>query len=161
MNDVQYVIVAGVLWLRLTNEPAVWLADWTGRPTARKWRVDELPHMDATGTRGVAGDAAWDLSFHGAGRPYVFPHPLARRLATTQFTVEQPSLSVSGWFEVDGRRHELDGAPGHRARVRSSRYADRFVWAQRTSLRSAGSSCSLRVSRDSRSSPRTPTSAAS
>ncbi len=129
MNEAHYVIVAGVLWLRLTNEPAVWLADWTGAPTARKWQVAELPHMDAAGTRGAVADAAWDLEFRGAGRPYAFPHPFARPVATTRFVVEEPLLSVSGWFEVDGTRHELDGLPGHRARVWSTRYADEFVWA--------------------------------
>ena len=115
------MIVAGGLWLRYTNEPAVWLATSTGAPTARKWAVEELPHRDAAGARGAVPGAAWDLSFRGVGRPYVFPHPLARRVATTQFVIEEPLLSISGWFEVDGERHEPDGAPGHRARVWSAR----------------------------------------
>ena len=129
MNEVRYVIVAGVLWLRYTNEPAVWLATWTGAPRARKWHVDELPRMDAHGASGAVDGAAWELRFSGHGRPYAFPHRLARPAAKTQFLVEEPALAVSGWFEVDGERHELEDAPGHRAHVWSTRSADSFVWA--------------------------------
>jgi hypothetical protein len=129
MNEVRYVIVAGVLWLRYTNEPAVWLATWTGEPRARTWQVDELPHMDVRRAGGAVDGAAWDLRFSGPGRPYAFPHRLARPLAKTQFVVEEPALSVSGWFEVDGERHELEDAPGHRAHVWGTRYADDFLWA--------------------------------
>jgi hypothetical protein len=153
--EVWYVVVTGRFWLRYTihvpDDPdregraALWLASWTGAPAARRWEFPlEEFRTDAGGTNveiagarlddgGAAGapggGAAWELAFAGGGRPFEHAHRLVRPLTRSRVVLAAPALEITGSVELDGERHELERAPGHRAHVFGSRHADRFAWA--------------------------------
>ncbi len=153
--EVWYLVAAGRFWLRYTlhvpgdpgqdGHAALWLASWAGAPAARKWtfpleafRTDAAgarveigdARLDAEGASGApAGDAAWELSFSGGGRPFEHAHPLVRPLTRSRVVLAAPALEISGWVEIDGVRHELDRAAGHQAHVFGTRHAERFAWA--------------------------------
>jgi hypothetical protein len=128
MSDAWYLVVNGVLWLRHSSEPrAVWFADFAETPTARREPYDgELPFGDRLA--GSCADARWDLTLQGGCEPFTYFTGALRPIASTNVDVLRPSVRVDGWFETNGVRRELDGAPGEVAHVRTRRYADWWGW---------------------------------
>lgn len=155
--EVWYLIVCGRFWLRYTlhvprdpeldREAALWLASFTGPPAARTWTFPLHAFRTAGAgwpvelgpaglgdreARGAVDGAAWELRFEPLLPPFDHVHPLVRPLARSRVVLSNPALEVSGFVEVGGVRHDLDGAPGHQAHVWGSRHADRFGWAHAT-----------------------------
>jgi hypothetical protein len=146
-----YLTVAGRLWIRYSlrvprdgdGEAALWLADFTRTPTARKrelpleafrtpsagWPIEigdgRLTDTDAVGE--VDG-ASWRLTFASDEDPKPMVPRALRPLASTLFVVTKPVVAISGEVVVDGHRHELDAAPGTQAHVWGRRHADRWGW---------------------------------
>jgi hypothetical protein len=141
LYEVWYLTIAGRFWIRYTiggrGEAAVWFADFTGAPTARKRTLEATPgwpldfgdaRLTETEAVGAVDGARWDLSFAPDERPFVYIPALLRPVASTQVTVVKPWLAVSGVVEVDGVRHELDHAPGEQSHLHGRRHADRWGW---------------------------------
>jgi len=128
MSDAWYLVVNGSFWLRHTSEPrAVWFADFTGSPTARREPFSgTLPFGERL--VGTCADASWELSLRGSAAPFHYFPVWLRPVAATNVTVERPAVRVDGWFEAGGVRHELDEAPGEVAHVRTRRHADEWGW---------------------------------
>jgi hypothetical protein len=148
--EVWYLTVAGRFWIRYSlrvpadpdddGEAALWLADITGTPHARKatfplealraardgWPLELGPGLlGDTEASGEIDGARWRLTFSAAQRPFVYTPPVMSRLglASTEVVVAKPSLAVSGFVELGGERHELDAAPGQQAHLFGRRHA--------------------------------------
>jgi len=126
--DTDYVIVAGIAWIRRTRvetdtghvEESVWLVTFDGdQPDVRKADAGSM-----TIEQGEIAGVAWELTWSALAAPFETPHRLLRRLAPTQLTTT-PAIEVHGRI---GDR-VLSGAPGHTARVRGSRHARTWGWA--------------------------------
>lgn len=116
----EYLIVAGVAWLRRSSE-----ADWAvtyddGR--VRRGRGSWL--LEPRRAAGELDGLTWELEVEELAPPFRTPPPLLRPVASTQLET-WPALLLSG---LVGERR-LDRAPGHRARLWGRRLADSWRWA--------------------------------
>jgi hypothetical protein len=115
----EYVIVAGVAWLRRSSE-----ADWAvtyDDARVRRGRGSWL--LERTRAVGELDGLAWELEFAELAPPFRTPQPLLRPVASTQLET-WPALLVSG--VVGGRT--VERAPGHRARLWGRRLAESWRW---------------------------------
>ena len=118
--EAEYLIVAGVAWLRRSTE-----ADWAVT-------FDDMRVRQGRGTwlleRGrAAGELdglSWELELEELAPPFRSPRPALRPVASSQLET-WPALLVSGAI---GNR-TLARAPGHRARLRGRRLARHWRWA--------------------------------
>jgi hypothetical protein len=119
-HSAEYLIVAGVAWVRRSTE-----ADWAvtfddrhirkGRGT---WLLDERRAV------GELEGLSWELELEELAPGFRSPQPLLRPVASTQLQT-WPALLVSGTI---GER-TVERAPGHRARLWGRRLARRWRWA--------------------------------
>jgi hypothetical protein len=118
----QYVIVAGIAWIRWTvvgGAAHVWLITFGDETHARKG-----PAGESTTLRGELDGVDWELGADDLAPPFRSPHPLLRGLASTQMAVQPAQLYTGRVGDVEFRR-----APGHAARLWGSRHAESWGWA--------------------------------
>ncbi len=116
----EYLIVAGVAWLRRSSEAdwAVTFDDRRIRKGRGTWSLDErhaAGHLDGL---------SWELELEELAPAFHSPRPLLRPVASSQLET-WPALLVSGTI---GER-TLERAPGHRARLWGRRLAQHWRWA--------------------------------
>jgi len=126
--ETDYVIVAGVAWIRRTRvetssgrvEESMWLTTFDGdQPESHKADAGTM-----SVERGEIAGTAWDLSWSALAAPFETPHRLLRRIAPTRLTTT-PAVEVHGRI---GDR-VLSGAPGHTAHLGGIRHARTWGWA--------------------------------
>jgi hypothetical protein len=126
--EVRYLIVAGTAWLRCTcgapaGEAALWLVTFDGETRLRKQPIAPEEFGDVPLSGEVDG-VSWELEIEELAPPFRTPHRVLRRLTPSGMET-WPALKVSG--RVGGQ--ELEGAPGHRARLWGRRHARSWAWA--------------------------------
>ena len=119
-HQAEYVIVAGVAWLRRSSEGdwAVTFDDRRVRTGRGRWALE--PGRAAGELEGLT----WELELEELRPRFRSPHPLLRPVASSQLET-WPALLVSG--RIGDRT--LDHVPGHRARLWGRRLAQHWRWA--------------------------------
>jgi hypothetical protein len=120
-HEAEYLIVAGTAWLRRSAGTA-WAV--TFGPARVRTGAASSWLLSANRAEGELDGLAWELELEELARPFHSPHPLPRRVASSQLET-WPALVVSGRI---GDR-VLDGVPGHRARLWGRRGARAWAWA--------------------------------
>jgi hypothetical protein len=123
----------GSLWAVLYDD------SWE-RPVAWKASFEEISADEgfvrigpARLTEGLAEGPSWRLELAGDAPafPYLPREWMYRaKLPKTKALSLYPSLSVSGWMEVGGRRLELDAWPGMIGHNWGAEHAETWVWLQ-------------------------------
>jgi hypothetical protein len=127
----------GSLWAVLYD------ASWE-RPVAWKQSYEDVVADDYVRVGpgrlapGLAEGPSWRLSFSDDDAPS-FPYlpkewMYRAKLPKTKALSLYPSLRVSGWMELEGRRLELDGWPGMIGHNWGAEHAERWVWLQADGL---------------------------
>jgi hypothetical protein len=75
-----------------------------------------------------SGSARWELSWRSSEPPFPFLRPRWQALSSVANVGAQPALTVSGTVEVNGRAHQLDGAPGGQQHTWGSSHALAWNW---------------------------------
>ena len=126
----------GSLWAVLFD------ASWE-RPVAWKRSYDDIEPADyvrvgpAHLAPGLAEGPSWRLELEGDAPafPYLPREWMYRaKLPKTKAVSLYPSLRVSGFMELDGRRLELDGWPGMIGHNWGAEHAEKWVWLQADGL---------------------------
>jgi hypothetical protein len=116
----EYLIVAGVGWLRRSSE-----ADWAVTFDDRRVRRGRGAwFLDKRRAAGSLDDLSWELELEELVPPFRTPRPLLRPVASSHLET-WPVVLVSGRL---GDR-SLERAPGHRARLWGRRLAQHWRWA--------------------------------
>ena len=121
-------------WLMKSTRKATFPLDAlvTTRPG---WPLELGPgRLTDTEATGAVDGAHWHLTFSAEETPFAHaPAPVRRLgLASTEVVVVKPALSLGGFVEIDGKRHELHSAPGQQAHLFGRRHADRWGWFHAT-----------------------------
>jgi hypothetical protein len=74
------------------------------------------------------GRASWDLRWESREPPFPFLRPRWQGLSSVANVGAQPALTVTGTIEVNGRRHDLAGAPGGQQHTWGSSHALAWNW---------------------------------
>ncbi len=93
--------------------------------------ASKLGHGHARGALSGAGHAAeWDLTWTPGDTMRWLPSVMYRRggLGETTALTPSPDLALAGSITVDGRRYQLDGAPGGQTHVWGSKHALAWGW---------------------------------
>jgi hypothetical protein len=119
----EYLIVAGVAWLRRSSEAdwAVTFADRQVRTGRGTWLLEEGR------AAGELDGLEWEIELEDLAPPFRTPGRALRPIASSQLET-WPALLASG--HVGGVA--VDRAPGHRARHWGRRLAQRWRWAHAT-----------------------------
>ncbi len=120
-HEAEYLIVAGVAWLRKTPETA-WAV--TFEPPVVRQGIPARWLLSATRAEGEVGGLAWELELEELAPSFRSPHAALRPLASSHLET-WPALLVSGRI---GER-VLSPVPGHRARLWGRRQASAWAWA--------------------------------
>lgn len=117
-------------------------ANWAAKATfpLRALRAESRPFrirlegsvLDRNGCTGELhserGSARWDLRWESREPPFPFLRPRWQALSSVANAGAHPALSVTGAIDFDGRRHELDAAPGGQQHTWGSSHALAWNW---------------------------------
>lgn len=120
-HEAEYLIVAGIAWLRRTSETA-WAVTFPDQVV--RTGVSFSWHLSSARAEGRLEDFAWELELEELAPPFRSPHPALRPLASSHLET-WPALLVTGRI---GDR-DVSRVPGHRARLWGRRAAQAWAWA--------------------------------
>jgi hypothetical protein len=107
-----------------------------------RFDTSEFRHGHTEGTiQGDKHQISWSLDWEARVwglRQFPFDWMYTRRTPHKKLTTPVPDTRVKGWIEIDGVKHEFEGAPGMQGHHWAESHPPRWAWAHANNLTGKG-----------------------